>query len=96
VRRTTTGSPRPAKGRREGWLRFFLAGVAATDDGATNTAERIFQLRERHRSLVMEQAGENGLKLLAELYRRPLDNVNYVTEILGVTFPTGEQARGRL
>lgn len=79
------------RGDWEGWLRFFLAGVAETADEATNTAERIFDLRERHRSLVIEQAGAHGLKLLAELYRRPLVNVNYVTEILGVTFPTANR-----
>ena len=79
------------RGDWEGWLRFFLAGVAETAEEATNTAERIFELRERHRSLAIEHAGANGLNLLAELYRRPLVNVNYVTEILGVTFPTANR-----
>jgi Fic family protein len=79
------------RGDWEGWLRFFLAGVAETAEEATNTAVHIVELRERHRSLVIEQAGANGLKLLAELYRRPLVNVNYVTDMLGVTFPTANR-----
>jgi Fic family protein len=79
------------RGNWEGWLTFFLEGVAETADEATKTAERIFELRERHRSLVMEKAGANGLKLLSELFRRPLVNVNYVVAVLGVTFPTANR-----
>jgi Fic family protein len=79
------------RGDWEGWLRFFLEGVAATADEAATTAERIFELRERHRSLVIEATGANGLKLLAELFRRPLVNVNYVAGVLDVTFPTANR-----
>jgi hypothetical protein len=39
----------------------------------------------------MEEVGANGLNLLSEIYRRPLVNVNYVTEIVGVTFPTANR-----
>ena len=59
------------KGDWEGWLRFFLQGVAATAEEATETAERIFELREKHRAIVIEEVGAGGLKLLSELYEQP-------------------------
>jgi Fic family protein len=83
------------RGDWEGWLRFFLTGVAETADEATLTAERIFELRERHRTLVMEETGPNGLKLLSALFRRPLINVNVATRELEVTFPTANRLVGR-
>ena len=43
----------------------------------------------------MGEAGANGLRLLSELFRRPLVNVNYVTRVLDVTFPTANKLVGR-
>jgi Fic family protein len=80
----------------EGWLRFFLRGVAVTADEATGTAEHIFELRERHRTQVIEAgAGPNGLKLLSELYQRPLVNVGYLAARLDVSFPTANRLATR-
>ena len=83
------------RGDWEGWLRFFLRGVEETASEATDTAERIFQLREQHRSLVMEETGANGLRLLSGLFQRPLVNVNYATQFLDVTFPTANRLVAR-
>ncbi len=52
----------------EGWLRFFLRGVAETAREAADTAEQTFELRETHRALVVAETGANGLKLLSLLY----------------------------
>ncbi|MGB2710917.1 MAG: Fic family protein [Conexibacter sp.] len=79
----------------EGWLRFFLRGVATTAAEATETAERIFELRERNRSLVVEEVGAGGLKLLSVLFDRPLVNVNFVASALDVTFPTANRLVAR-
>lgn len=80
----------------EGWLRFFLRGVAITADEAAATAGLIFDLRERHRGLVMEEAGgANGLKLLSALYQRPMVNVNYVAAECNITFPTANRLVAR-
>jgi Fic family protein len=79
----------------EGWLRFFLRGVAETAEEATVTAERIFDLRERHRAAVMNDTGANGLKLLSDLFARPLVNVTHVANLLGVTFPTASRVVGK-
>lgn len=83
------------RGDWEGWLRFFLHGVAQTADEATDTAERIFELRERHRAIVMAQTGANGLKLLSLLFQRPLVNVNFVAPHVDVTFPTANRLVAR-
>jgi Fic family protein len=83
------------RGDWEGWLRFFLRGVAATAEEATETAERIFELREDHRRLVLEQTGVTGLRLLSVLFERPLVNVNYVSAELDVTFPTANRLVAR-
>lgn len=71
-------------GNWEGWLRFFLRGVAETAEEATTTAEAIVGLREEHRALLQEEGlGLNGLRLLDLLFQRPLVNVNLVRESLG-------------
>jgi Fic family protein len=83
------------RGDWEGWMRFFLEGVAATAAESKRTAEQIFAMREEHRSLVMEHAGPNGLRLLSELFRQPLINVRTATALLEVTFPTANKLVGR-
>lgn len=76
----------------EGWLRFFLRGVAETSDNAARTASAILQLRERHRSLLQNRpSGMNSLKLLDLLFERPIVNVNLVSESLDVSFPTANK-----
>jgi Fic family protein len=79
----------------EGWMRFFLRGVATTAEEATRTAERIFELRERHRTLVMGDLGTNGLKLISALFQQPLINVKRVADVVDVTFPTANRLVAR-
>lgn len=80
------------RGDWEGWMRFFLQGVVVTANEAVDTAERIFDLRERHRSLVIESGvGPNGLKLLSKLFIQPLTNVNRVAASVEVSFPTANR-----
>jgi Fic family protein len=77
------------RGDWEGWLRFFLHGVVQTAREASDTAERIFELRESHRARIIERGlGENALRLLSDLFRRPLINVNLAAEVLDTTYPT--------
>ncbi len=76
----------------EGWIRFFLRGVQQTAREATETAERLFELRELHRSLVLENnLGQNGLMLLSNLFQRPLVNIKLVATLLDSTFPTASR-----
>lgn len=78
----------------EGWLRFFLRGVAETAEEATATAQRIFRLREEHRAAVLG-LGENGLRLLSLVFERPFVSVGLVRERLGVSFATANKLVGR-
>lgn len=76
----------------EGWLRFFLTGVAQTAEEAAVTARSILDLREEHRRLIQERVpGVNGLRLLDLLFERPLVRVNLVKDSLGIAFVTANK-----
>jgi Fic family protein len=76
----------------EGWLRFFLTGVAQTAEEAAVTASTILDLREEHRRLIQERVpGVNGLRLLDLLFERPLVHVNLVKDSLGTAFVTANK-----
>lgn len=80
----------------EGWVRFFLRGVATTATEATETAERIFDLRERHRAEVIEaHFGQNALRLISLLFERPIVNVNLVQSELNVAWATANKLVGQ-
>lgn len=85
------------QGDWEGWLRFFLQGVADTADEATMTARGIVQLREAHRRAIEEQRlGVNGLRLLNLLFHSPIVSVPWVERQLGVSFVTANRLLARL
>lgn len=76
----------------EGWIEFFLRGVVQTAQEATDTAERLFELRESHRSLILENnLGQSGLQLLSHLFQRPLVNISLAASLLETTFPTASR-----
>ncbi len=79
----------------EGWIRFFLRGVAETAAEATHTARAIVDMRESHRALVQrDNLGLNALRLVDLLFERPIINVNLVRDQLspgGVAFGTANQ-----
>jgi Fic family protein len=83
------------RGDWEGWIRFFLLGVSTTATEATETARAILELRERHRELVQDRAGLNGVRLLDMLFDRPLVNVNLVRDRLDVSFRTANNLVGQ-
>lgn len=81
----------------EGWLRFFLRGVAETTEEATATAEAIVRLRDEHRALLQDEGlGLNGPRLLDLLFRRPLVDVGLIRDELGVAFNTANKLAERL
>jgi len=85
------------KGDWEGWLRFFLRGVAQTAEEASATAGNIFELRESDRARIIERGlGDNALRLLSALFQRPLLTVNLAARILGTTYPTASRLVSRL
>ena len=59
----------------EGWLLFFLNGVAEVSEQAADTARRILLLREQHREHIIANLGRasgSGIRLLESLYRHPI------------------------
>lgn len=80
----------------EGWLRFFLRGVAETAQDATTTARAIVQLRDQHRSLIQERnLGINGLRLLESLYTSPMLFIGSAANRLDIHYVTATKLVSR-
>lgn len=78
------------KGDWEGWLAFFLEGVAAVSTEATDTARQIVALREEMRTRISDRLGRragSALTLLEGLFERPILNVHGVEQITGLSQP---------
>ena len=74
----------------EGWLAFFLRGVAEIGDEAVATARRILDLREARRAAVTAgfgRAAGNGHRVLEALYRTPVVTVPDVRGIANLSYP---------
>ena len=83
----------------EGWLAFFLRGVAEVGDEAVATARRILDLREAHRAAVTAgfgRAAGNGHRVLEALYRTPVVTVSDVRGIAGLSYPAANALVARL
>jgi len=83
----------------ESWIKFFLQGVAEVSNEATETARRIVETREAHRTLLIEGLGKgaaNGLRFLESMYRRPIFNVAMVSELLDITPQAANNLTDRL
>lgn len=87
------------RGEWEAWLAFFLRGVVEVADEATETARRILQLREHHRTAITERLGRaagSGHRVLESLFDRPILTVADVQAITGTTYAAANQLVGRL
>ncbi len=87
------------RGDWEGWLAFFMRGVAEVSIEAAETARKILELREQHRKSITEHLGRaagNGHRILEHLYERPIMSVADVRELLGTTFVGANQIVQRL
>ena len=83
----------------EGWLAFFLRGVAEVGAEAVETARRVLDLREAHRAAVTAHLGRaagNGHLVLEALYRKPVVTVADAREIAGVTYAAANNLVARL
>ena len=83
----------------ESWLKFFIQGVESVSLQATQTARQIVELREKHRSLIVQKFGQvagNGLIVLENLFSQPIISVNRIMELTGVSFAAANTLRGRL
>jgi Fic family protein len=83
----------------EGWLAFFLRGVASVSREATETARRILALREDHRARVtidLGRAAGNGHKVLERLYQRPIVSVADVEALIGTSYTAANNLVSRM
>ncbi|RIK08344.1 MAG: cell filamentation protein Fic [Acidobacteria bacterium] len=82
----------------EGWLSFFLDGVAEVSDDSAETAQKILLVREAARTGITDgfgRAAGNGHRVLDRLFDKPIISVGDVREWLGVTTPAANNLVGR-
>lgn len=87
------------RGAWEHWLVFFLRGVIEVAAEAAETARRILQLREQHRSAITDQLGRaagNGHRVLESLFDRPIVAVTDVQKMTGTTYAAANSLVSRL
>lgn len=87
------------RGAWEDWLTFFLRGLIEVAGEAAETARRILQLREQHRSSIAAQLGRaagNGHKVLESLFDRPIVAVGDVQKMTGTTYAAANSLVSRL
>ncbi len=73
----------------EAWVKFFLRGVEEVANDATSVASRIITLREQHNLLIREKMGQRtgtGIKLLEQLFYRPIVNVRIVEQMTDLSY----------
>ena len=78
----------------EGWLKFFLRGVAETANEAASTARKIVQLKEAHRILLLAQMGRksgNAIALLETLYFKPIFTVEHAIKVTELSYPNANK-----
>lgn len=82
----------------ESWLKFFLSGVAEVSNEATETARRIVELRESHRTLIARNFGRvagSGISVLDYLFEHPIVQVNDVARWLGASYQLANNLMAR-
>lgn len=77
----------------EGWLRFFLRGVTEIAREATDVARRVIEMREEYRKALEKAAPRltSALRLLDDLYRRPVASVATVADRLELGYPSANR-----
>lgn len=79
------------EGRWEEWVKFFLRGVIAVSQSATDTARQILEMRSNHQQRIIHGFGSrsaNALRLLDHLFARPLLTVKNAAATADITFKT--------
>lgn len=81
------------RGELEGWLKFFLEGVALQATDAQERATRLFDYREEWRRLVQERTNStNTLTVLDYLFSSPLVTIPRLADVLKTHYPTARNS----
>lgn len=86
-------------GEWEGWLGFFLQGVADVAQQAAVSAEQILRLRDSHYNEIQAaypRASGNALRLLDLLFGQPYLTAAQASVRIGVSVPTANSIMARL
>ncbi len=78
------------KGDWEGWIKFFLKGVASVSDEATESAKQIIDLQNNYSNLLLlnNKSNNSNRMLLDLLFERPIITKKEISEILNISLPT--------
>ncbi len=79
------------RGDWEGWLYFFLEGVAQVANLAAETAQKVLRLREDHRQNIIDKFDRSAaapLRVLDRLYQLPVTSANMVMRDVNTSYPT--------
>ena len=78
-------------GNWEGWIKFFLRGIASVGHEAAVTAKRIVEFRNSAMSTA-SGLGRNEFLLIDHLFEHPILDARGAEKKLGVSFPTANTA----
>jgi Fic family protein len=69
------------------WFKFFLTGIIETADSGVKTFEQILILQKENENRIksLGSRSANALKVITELYKRPIINANDVSSITGLS-----------
>lgn len=82
------------RGDWESWLEFFLRGVAEVAREAAESARRVLELRETHRTLIVDTFGRttgSAITVLEALFAKPIVSVGQVQTLTGTTYPPANE-----
>jgi Fic family protein len=82
-------------GNWEGWIKFFLTGVATVSHEAANTAKRVVHFRTHAQSEAL-QHGKQEFALVNHMFRHPIIDARTAERLLGVSFASANAALGKL
>ena len=80
------------KGDWEGWIKFFLKGVAVTADEATSTAKEIIKLKSLYENKITSNGcGALYNLLLDNMFMYPFISITDVADMLHISHPTASK-----
>ncbi len=82
-------------GNWEGWIKFFLKGVAAVGHEASATAKHIVEFRDEAKRRANE-IGRTEFAMIDHLFERPIIDARAAEQKLGVTFATANTCLNNL
>jgi Fic family protein len=85
------------KGEWDGWIKFFLRGIAVQSKDAVENSKSILALLDKYREIIQKpRTSIYVVKLLEEIFLNPFVTIPYASKRLKTTYPTAKAAVDRL